>query len=166
MLMKLAKDEFLQIRLSSKQKESIRNAAKMANADMSSWILSKVLNSQSDDFLKVIEKLVSSQQQSYIYAEIHDLLMKCDHNIFGETVKLPPTAQLNSFQLNYITAMVEHRAMQLSEKTPNWCSEINSLKKPHFGSNLKCLKLYLLLNSPLAFRKRNIFIDSTVGQRV
>ncbi len=164
--MKPVKDEFLQIRLSSKQKEIIRGAAKNAKTDMSSWVLAKIINNQSEEFLKVVEKLVSSQKQSYNYAEIHDLLMKLDNNVFSKTVEFSPTKELNSFQLNYIAAMVEQRAMQLSEKAPSWCSDIKSLEAPCFGTSLKSLNLYLLLNSPLAFRKRNIFIDSTVGQRV
>ena len=133
---------------------------------MSSWVLSKISNNQSKEFLRVVEKLVSSKKQSYIYAEIHDLLMKCGNNIFNKTIESSPTVELNSFQINYVAAMVEYRAMQLNEKIPAWCSEITTLDTPYFGSSLKSLNLYLLLNSPLAFRKRNIFIDSSVGQRV
>lgn len=164
--MKPIKDEFLQIRLSSIQKELIRSAAKSANTDMSSWIMSKVINNQSDEFLNIVRKLISNQKQSYIYAEIHDYLMKCDSKDFSKSVEAGPTGMLDKFQLNYVAAMVEHRAKQLQAIIPQWCEEIPILETPFFGSSLKSLKLYLLLNSPLAFRRRKIFIDSTVGSRV
>jgi hypothetical protein len=35
-----------------------------------------------------------------------------------------------------------------------------------FGSDLQNLRLYLLTHSPPPFRRRNIFIDSTLGDRV
>jgi hypothetical protein len=40
------------------------------------------------------------------------------------------------------------------------------LPQPVFGSELKALRLHLLTNSPPAFRRRNIFIDATLGDRV
>jgi hypothetical protein len=35
-----------------------------------------------------------------------------------------------------------------------------------FGSTLVSLRLYLLTHSPPPFRRRNIFIDATVGSSV
>jgi len=164
--MKPKKDEFLQIRLSAEQKESIRNAAKEADTDMSSWILSKVANSRSVDFSKIVNKLNSEQQQTYVYAEINDLLAKCNSTSFSTTVMANPTDGLDAFQANYVAAMVEHCAQKMGELAPAWCNSVSQLQFPHFGSDLKSLKLHLLLNSPLAFRRRNIFIDSSVGERV
>jgi hypothetical protein len=35
-----------------------------------------------------------------------------------------------------------------------------------FGSELQSLRLYLLTHSPPPFRARNIFIDSSLGDRI
>ncbi len=160
------KDTFLQIRLTSEQKESIRDAAANANTDMSSWILSKVVNSQSKKFLMIVEKLASDKKLSYVYAELHDFLINCNSTSFSLAVQAFPNLNLSSFQSNYIAAMVEQRAQQLGEKIPNWCTEITRLDAPYFGTSLKSLNFYLLLNSPIAFRRRNIFIDSSIGDRI
>jgi hypothetical protein len=40
------------------------------------------------------------------------------------------------------------------------------LADPFFGSELRSLRHYLLTHSPAPFRSRNIFIDSTVGDRI
>ena len=40
------------------------------------------------------------------------------------------------------------------------------LAEPVFGSDLMSLRLYLLTHSPAPFRRRNIFIDASVGFRV
>jgi len=168
--MAAAKDKFLQIRLTSEQKESIRIAAKRANTDMSSWILSKVANSQSVEFLSLVKNLSTARQPSYVYAELHDFLMKCHSANFTLAVNSFALQNegltLDCFQINYVTAMVEHRAKQLEQPVPAWCSEIPKLEIPYFGSSLKSLNLYLLLSSPVAFRRRNIFIDSSIGKRV
>jgi hypothetical protein len=49
---------------------------------------------------------------------------------------------------------------------PEWTRSIPLLVEPVFGSDLKSLRLHLLTNSPPPFRSRNIFIDSTLGDRV
>jgi hypothetical protein len=40
------------------------------------------------------------------------------------------------------------------------------LEEPAFGTALQSLRLHLLTHSPPPFRLRNIFIDSSLGQRV
>ncbi len=49
---------------------------------------------------------------------------------------------------------------------PAWTRRIEALPEPVFGSALPTLRLYLLTHSPAAFRRRNLFIDSSVGARV
>ena len=49
---------------------------------------------------------------------------------------------------------------------PAWTGKIEALAEPVFGSALPSLRLYLLTHSPASFRRRNIFIDSSVGAQV
>ena len=46
------------------------------------------------------------------------------------------------------------------------CARIAPLASPVFGSKLESLRLYLLTHSPPPFRRRNIFIDASIGARV
>jgi len=67
---------------------------------------------------------------------------------------------------NYVAAMVEYACAQHGVAPPAWTRAIAPLTEPVFGSALMSLRLYLLTHSPAPFRRRNIFIDATVGARV
>jgi hypothetical protein len=62
--------------------------------------------------------------------------------------------------------MVEYACARHSVAVPEWTRSILPLAEPVFGSELQSLRLYLLTHSPPPFRARNIFIDSTLGDRV
>jgi len=68
---------------------------------------------------------------------------------------------------NYVAAMVE-QALHLKGGTrpPLWTSEIAPLPRPVFAVPWMSLRAHLLLESPVPFRRRNIFIDSSIGHRV
>jgi len=165
--MKGKKTEFLQIRISKEDKALIKAAAKSAGEDMSQWILNRILSKDSSEFLKLTDRLADNETESfYIFAQIHDFLASLSKKNFMSAVDLPPNFDLSGFKGSYLAAMIEERANQLKEAAPEWTERYGSLEKPHFGTNLKGLRLHLLANSPPPFRKRNIFIDSTVGARV
>jgi hypothetical protein len=44
--------------------------------------------------------------------------------------------------------------------------EVPPLEEPHFATTLEGLRLHLLQVSPVPFKRRNIFIDSSLGDRV
>ena len=75
-------------------------------------------------------------------------------------------AALSDFLRNYVAAMVEHACARRAVPVPAWTRAVEPLSEPVFGSELQSLRLYLLTQSPPAFRRRNIFIDSSVGGRV
>jgi hypothetical protein len=49
---------------------------------------------------------------------------------------------------------------------PAWVRDTPALAEPVFGTSLQSLRLYLLANAPAAFRRRNIFIDSSIEAQV
>ena len=63
-----------------------------------------------------------------------------------------------------LSAMIE--AAQKQVAPPAWTAKIAPLEKPAFGSTLRSLRHYLLVYSPPAFSRRNLFIDASVGGRV
>ena len=62
--------------------------------------------------------------------------------------------------------MVEYACARAGTPPPAWAGAIAPLAEPVFGSGLTSLRLHLLTRSPAPFRRRNIFIDATVGDRV
>jgi hypothetical protein len=62
--------------------------------------------------------------------------------------------------------MVEVAAHQAGVLPPSWAEEVEPLAHPAFIDPSLRLRAHLLTASPPPFRRRNIFIDSTVGDRV
>ena len=156
----------LQIRVTQEEKQAIQLAAKKVNMGMSEFVLDKVFSQDQSRFQKLMKQLKASKEKTYILAEIHDLFMKVTTSEFEQMIRMPPIVRLSPYWENYIAAMIEHTAHQKEVTTPAWLHEIEPLDHPHFGSDLKSLRLYLLTHSPSSFRNRNIFIDASVGERV
>jgi len=68
--------------------------------------------------------------------------------------------------LNYVTAMVELAAHRVGVLPPLWTSGVKPLDAPVFIDPSLDLRPHLLISSPPPFRRRNIFIDSSLGDRV
>ena len=84
---------------------------------------------------------------------------------FERTVRHVPEISLPPFEANYLAAMIEYAAMSKRAVPPDWTRTVPALERPWFASSLKSLRLHLLTNSPPPFRRRNLFVDSSVGQR-
>lgn len=67
----------------------------------------------------------------------------------------------------YFAAMVETLCREALIKPPSW-TELPStyLSRPWFAGGLESLKSILLAESPVAFRRRNLFISANALQRV
>ena len=60
----------------------------------------------------------------------------------------------------YLAAVAEHLARRYRLAVPGWAGKSNRfLKRPYFPSGLESLKAILIVESPVAFRKRLIFVD-------
>ena len=156
----------LQIRVSPSQKAVIQQSAARAHLGMSEWVLRQIFPDGSQQFQELLKELKLSQDKSYVVAEIHDLFHNAIAGEFEQMVAEPPSVRLSPYWENYLAAMVEYAANQKKATVPPWVGDIEPLESPQFGSALASLRLYLLTHSPASFRRRNIFIDSTVGQRV
>lgn len=156
----------IQIRISPHEKAKIIRYASKANMGISQWLMSKALPEVREIFQGLLHEITGQRNTKYILAEIHDLLKNSTGDEFEIMVSDPPQKSLTAFHLNYIAAMVEYTAGQKGRNAPSWTKEIAPLEKPFFGSELKNLRLHLLTHSPPPFRRRNIFIDSTIGKRI
>ena len=133
---------------------------------MSDWVLAKALPSVRMNFQDLVEELASSAEPGFAFAEILDLIDPMGAAEFESAVSKLPAVTLDPYWNNYLAATVEHAAVKKHAKAPGWTRDVIPLKEPAFGSSLQGLRLHLLVNSPPAFIERNIFIDSSVGDRV
>src|SRR5205814_10297334 len=70
-------------------------------------------------------------------------------------------ASLGKIQDAYLAALAEHLALESGLVTPEWTEQPDRfLSEPFFAGGLESLKAILLVESPLAFRRRLIFISA------
>ena len=118
-------------------------------------------------FARMLESLGEDAQPSFALAEINDFLSGLTPEELGGAVEHADLAGLSRYLQNYVAAMVELAAYQRNVHPPAWVRDIEPLETtPHFATSLPGLRLHLLRNSPVPFKRRNIFIDSSVGDRV
>lgn len=156
----------LQLRVSKEEKAAIRRAAQRAGMDMSSYVLSRALPAPETAFQEAVAALNGPAPPSYALAEVSSLLAELAAPELRRAVAAAPAASLAPFLANYVAAMVETACAARSIPVPAWTRTVPALEEPVFGSTLQSLRLYLLTHSPPAFRRRNIFVDSSVGHRV
>jgi hypothetical protein len=160
-----AKSAQLQIRVSPAEKIAIQRAARRAGLDMSAYVLARVLPTLARRFQELTEACVDTEGARFALAELNAWLASLGAGELREAVASPPPA-LTPYLANYVAAMVEVACAQHGIAPPAWTRTVAPLTEPVFGSALMSLRLYLLTHSPAPFRRRNIFIDSSVGSRV
>ncbi len=70
-------------------------------------------------------------------------------------------ASLGQFRDAWLGAVAEHLARRWELKIPAWVDQPHRfLDRPFFAGGLESLKAILLAESPLAFRKRQIFVEA------
>lgn len=160
------KDTFLQIRVSPEQKAAIRAAAAQAGMDMSAYALARLIPVPRARFEQIIADLAADPgRRRYALAALNDFLTESSPSELVAAVSTPPSAALEPYLACYTAAMIETAAQRHGLPSPDWTGAILPLSEPAFGSTLPKLRMHLLLHSPPAFRRRNIFIDSTIGSR-
>ena len=67
----------------------------------------------------------------------------------------------------YIAAAVEELCYTNNIEIPDWVFDKQYwLKEPFFVGGLESLKAFLIVESPVSFRRRNIFVSENVLKRV
>jgi len=161
-----ARTEQLQIRLTPREKTMLKRRARSAGQDVSAYVLSCALPSSTDRFATIIEALKDESNRRFALAELSDALALMAPIEFADAVDPIDVQALSPLLQNYVAAMVEHAARGKGVENPVWTRAVDPLGEPYFATSLTSLRLHLLRTSPTAFRRRNIFIDSSVGARV
>ena len=134
--------------------------------DKSACVLSCVLAAPAAAFDEAVTRLSEAAEPSFALAALNSLLSGFTAAELRQAVATAPQAELSPFLANYVAAMSEMACCQCGLPAPAWTLKIEALAEPAFGSALPSLRLYLLTHSPASFRRRNIFIDSSVGAQV
>lgn len=81
-------------------------------------------------------------------------------------VQLAPSEGLDTKLIAIMTSTVEFLCVQQAITIPEWCRSIGTLSDPWFVSGIENLKATALVESPVYFRKRNIFVMTGFLDRV
>ena len=82
------------------------------------------------------------------------------------TLLAPTSGDPGQVRDAYLGAAAEELARHYQFATPEWAAaEARKLHRPWFASSLAALRTTLLLESPVAFRSRNLFISQNALTR-
>lgn len=155
----------LQIRVTPGEKKTLRRLAQAAGQDLSSFVLARALPSNRLRFQEIL-RAVGKDDHRFALAELNDFLTALAPVEFPDAVQDSDVSRLSPFLSNYVAAMVELGAYLKHVPPPPWAHHIAPLEAPHFATPLKSLRLHLLAASPVPFKRRNIFVDASLGARV
>lgn len=160
------RSEFLQIRITPAEKAALRRLARQAGQDISAFVLSRALPTPKLRFQELVRELPRAENRSFVFAELNDLLFVLAAPAFEDAVAHADFAEVAHEDANYLAAMVEHTAHLKGVVPPPWTLDVHAPDEPWFATDLQSLRVWLLSHSPVAFKKRNLFVDATVGDRV
>ncbi len=161
-----AKTQQLQIRVTPQQKAMLKRQARAAGCDVSAFVLSRLLPDDPNRFAELLRMLQSESDHRYVLAELNDLLHASPPVSFAERVAVADLRGLSPYLQNYVAAMVEQAAESKQVAPPPWVRDVTPLDTPRFVTPLRSLRMHLLRSAPVPFKRRNIFIDASVGARV
>lgn len=163
----MAKTQQLQIRVSAVEKAALKRHARQAGLDVSTYVMSRALPAAGAKARDVVNRLAGMDgRHSFALAELNDLLTALPGAAFADAVETLEVQPLSPFLQNYVAAMVEQAAHQKGVPSPTWAAVVEPLESPWFAVPFPKLRSHLLRSSPVAFKRRNLFVDATVGDRV
>jgi hypothetical protein len=161
-----AKTQQLQIRVTPQQKAALKRLARAAGRDVSSYVLSRLVPDGQGRFAAILDSLRTEADPRYALAELNDFLAACPPFAFADAVSAADLGVLSPYLRNYVAAMIEQAADLLHVPPPSWVRDVIPLNTPRFATPLRSLRLHLLQSAPVPFKRRNIFVDASVGARV
>jgi uncharacterized protein (DUF1778 family) len=161
-----AKSQYLQIRVTPREKAMLQRRAAAAGQDVSRYVLTRVLPAVQERFAELLALLATEADHRYVLAELNDLLSPLAPGELRDAVTGAELERLSPFLQNYVAAMVEQACYRRGIPAPAWTTRIAALETPYFVTPLKGLRLHLLRSSPVPFKRRNLFVDAAIGARV
>jgi len=160
------KSSQLQIRVSPREKSALEALARRAGQSVSAYVLSRVIPPAHLRFAELVRDLAQEPDRRFVLAELNDLLTGLSPMELREAVAEADLERLSPFLQNYVAAMVELAAERKGLAPAPWTREVVPLEEPYFATDLPGLRLHLLRSAPVAFKRRNLFVDASIGDRV
>ena len=162
------KSQQLQIRVTHQEKAALKRLARGAGLDVSGYVLSRALPEARLRFGNIIRALRAGDGYRFALAELNDLLADLTRAQLPDAVADTPEKleDLSPLLQNYVVAMVEQACHMRDIAAPTWVRNVPPLEAPHFATPLRSLRLHLLRAAPVSFKRRTLFVDSGVGDRV
>jgi len=162
----LAKSAQLQIRVTPAQKAALKRLASRAGLDVSSYVLARALPDVRARFRSILRELEYEADRRFALAELNEFLTGLSPAQFRDAVADVELQGLSHLVQNYVAAMVEQAASRKGQPSPSWAGDIEPVNEPYFAVPFPRLRPHLLRAAPVAFKRRNLFVDSSVGDRV
>ncbi len=104
----------------------------------------------------------------YALAEFLDKFYSSSNSERVKMVSKNPFPEFKDKRIQaYIAATVEELCYRYNLEIPEWVNDKKYfLKEPFFLTEIESIKPFLLVESPLSFKRRNIFVSSNVLVRV
>lgn len=160
------RSQHIQLRVTPKEKSALRQFARRANQDLSSYILSRSLPAAGVQFEELVEGLRGDTNSRFALAALNDFLTGLLPVQIADAVRHADLSGISQFLQNYLAAMVEQTCARNRAAAPPWVRDVVPLAEPYFAGGLNALRPHLLRTAPVPFKRRNLFVDSTVGARV
>ena len=80
-------------------------------------------------------------------------------------VMLPPVSGLDTKLQALLASIVETLCHEVDYEAPDWVKKTYFLSKPWFLSGMESLKASAIVESPLEFRRHNVYVDSNILSR-
>lgn len=162
----MTKSQHLQIRLTPEQKAALKRQALRAGTDVSTFVLARALPPAASRFAELLRALGREDEPQFVLAEFNDLLTGLAPAELRVVLADGDLRGLSPYLQNYVAAMVEQAAYRNRVAPPAWVNDVEPLTEPRFATSLPGLRLHLLSAAPVPFRRRNVFVDSALGDRV
>jgi uncharacterized protein (DUF1778 family) len=156
----------LQIRVTPREKSALKRRARAAGQDLSAYVLALALPAVTTALGDILDALREGIDRRFALAELNDALASLAPFELEAAAGPIDVRALDPLWQNYVAAMVEQAARAKGVHAPIWTRDVIPLDTPHFATTLRTLRPYLLRVSPVAFKRRNIFVDASVGARV
>ncbi len=162
----MAKTQQLQIRVSAAQKALLKKRAAAAGLDVSTFVLRRALVDLEAQLEDLLALLADEREPRTTLARISGLLGSLDSASFRELTAALDVSRLAPFHQNYLAAMAEYRANQLGLPAPRWTMGVPALGEPYFPAGTDRVRPYLMRAAPVVFKRRNLFVDASVGDHL
>jgi len=163
----MTKSQWLQVRMTAEQKELLRERAAAAGTDISSFVVQRTLGPDAPEFDTLVAWMLRTPDEHVPYAEFVDYLNTLPASRGTELAKKPARFdELTALQQNRVCALIEQRCAFWGVAAPVWLLDVPSASEPHFAGDLLSWRPYLLVVSPVVFRRRNLFVERGMTGRL